>query len=83
MLLNRNVGGAGGGAAAGAGKESASFKNLKDQLAKPKPASLSHILGPTVDAKKSAGHFLNQQRGGHQQTQGGFNKTGVPRRTNG
>lgn len=83
MLLNRAVAGDAPTAAAQPGKESSTFKNLKDQLAKPKPAGLSHILGPTVDAKKSASNFLNQQRGGHNQTQGGFNKTGVPRRTNG
>jgi hypothetical protein len=80
MLLNRAV--AGDAPTPAAGKESASFKNFKDQIAKPKSASLNHLLGPTVDAKKSTNHFPNQQRG-HNQTQGGFNKTGVPRRTNG
>ena len=80
MLLNRP---ASEGAQAGAGKESSTFKNLKDQLAKPKPASLSNLFGPTGDQKKGSGHFnLNQQKG-HNQTFGGMNKTGVPRRTNG
>jgi hypothetical protein len=55
---------------------------MKEQLAKPKPAGLSHLLG-TSGAKKKAGPAfnLNQQRG-HNQTFGGTN-TGVPRRTNG
>ena len=86
MLLNRpasddtqvNQGEAGGPA-----KESAAFKNLKDQIAKPKPASLSNLFGSSLDQKKSGGHFnLNQQKG-HNQTFGGMNKAGVPRRTNG
>jgi DnaK suppressor protein len=81
-LLNRAISGGGAAQAAQGGKESASFKNFKDQIAKPKSASLSNLLGPAVDAKKSASTFLDQQRG-HNQTQGGFNKTGVPRRTNG
>jgi hypothetical protein len=83
MLLNRP---ASEGATSGTGdsaKESATFKNLKDQLANPKPASLSNLFGPSSDQKKSGGHFnLNQQKG-HNQTFGGMNKTGVPRRTNG
>ena len=83
MLLNRP---ASEGATSGTGdsaKESATFKNLKDQLANPKPASLSNLFGPSGDQKKSGGHFnLNQQKG-HNQTFGGMNKTGVPRRTNG
>ena len=83
MLLNRP---ASEGAPSGTGdsaKESATFKNLKDQLANPKPASLSNLFGPSGDQKKSGGHFnLNQQKG-HNQTFGGMNKTGVPRRTNG
>ncbi|HSI33639.1 MAG: hypothetical protein ACAI43_05005 [Phycisphaerae bacterium] len=62
--------------------ESAAFKNMKEQLAKPKPAGLG-IFGTTGGAKKSGGpSFLNQSKG-HNQTYGGFNKTGVPRRTNG
>lgn len=70
-------------AAAPKKEESAAFKNLKDQLAKPKPASLSHLLGGGAAAKKAGPHFnLNQQRG-HNQTFNAFNKTGVPRRTNG
>lgn len=64
-------------------EESSTFKNLKDQLAKPKPASLSHLLGGGAAAKKAGPQFnLNQQRG-HNQTFNAFNKTGVPRRTNG
>jgi hypothetical protein len=65
------------------GKESSAFKNLKDQLAKPKPAGLSNLFGPTGDQKKGGGHFNLHQQRGHNQTFGGMNKTGVPRRTNG
>jgi hypothetical protein len=85
MLLNRAVSGESGGTpAAGQApkQETSTFRNLKDQLAKPKSAGLNQILGPSGEQKKSTSHFLNQQRG-HNQTQGGFNKTGVPRRTNG
>ena len=49
MLLNRP---ASEGAPSGTGdsaKESAAFKNLKDQIAKPKPASLSNLFGPSGD----------------------------------
>jgi hypothetical protein len=63
-------------------KESSTFKNLKEQLARPKPSGLGGLLGPVGGEKKSSGHFFNQQKG-HNQTYGGFNKTGVPRRTNG
>jgi hypothetical protein len=81
MLLNRPA--AEGAAHTEPGKESSTFKNLKDQLAKPKPSGLSNLFGPTGDQKKGSGHFnLNQQKG-HNQTFGGMNKTGVPRRTNG
>jgi hypothetical protein len=64
--------------------ESSTFKQLKEQLAHPKPAALSHLLGTNGGQKKSGGGpgFLNQQKG-HNQTFGGFNKAGVPRRTNG
>jgi hypothetical protein len=66
-----------------AGKaETSTFKNLKEQIAKPKSAALANIMGTHGEQKKGASHFMNQQRG-HNQTQGGFNKTGVPRRTNG
>jgi hypothetical protein len=63
-------------------KESGAFKNFKEQIAKPKPASLSNIFGPATDLKKSGGHFNINQQKGHGQTFGGLNK-GVPRRTNG
>lgn len=62
--------------------ETSTFKNLKEQIANPKSAALSNIMGTHGEQKKGASHFMNQQRG-HNQTQGGFNKTGVPRRTNG
>jgi hypothetical protein len=63
-------------------RESSTFKNLKEQLARPKPAGLGGLLGPVGGEKKQSGHFFNQQKG-HNQTYGGFNKAGVPRRTNG
>jgi hypothetical protein len=62
--------------------ESSAFKNLKEQIAKPKSAALANLMGTPGEQKKGTSHFMNQQRG-HNQTQGGFNKTGVPRRTNG
>lgn len=62
--------------------ETSAFKNFKDQIANPKSAALNSIMGTSGEQKKGASHFMNQQRG-HNQTQGGFNKTGVPRRTNG
>ena len=45
--------------------------------------ALNNLFGPTGDAKKSSGHFNLHQQKGHNQTFGGMNKTGVPRRTNG
>jgi hypothetical protein len=82
MLRNRSViEGAAQGAQA-EGKESAAFKNLKDQLAKPKPTGLSGLFGPAGEQKKSGGGFNPNQQRGHNQTFGGM-KTGVPRRTNG
>jgi hypothetical protein len=80
MLRNREML---GGASQQAGKtETSTFKNLKEQIAKPKSAALANIMGTGGEQKKGVSHFMNQQRG-HNQTQGGFNKTGVPRRTNG
>lgn len=64
-------------------EESSTFKNLKDQLARPKPASLSHLLGGGAAAKKAGPQFNMNQQKGHNQTFNAFNKTGVPRRTNG
>lgn len=79
MLLNRPA----APAAPQPNKESSAFKNLKDQLAKPKPTGLSNLFGPAADQKKAAGHFNLHQQKGHNQTFGGLNKSGVPRRTNG
>ncbi|MDB5319019.1 MAG: Histone H1-like nucleoprotein [Phycisphaerales bacterium] len=64
-------------------KESSTFKNLKEQLANPKPTGLGNLFGPAGDQKKSGGHFSSHQEKGHNQTFGGLNKSGVPRRTNG
>lgn len=64
-------------------KESGAFKNFKEQIANPKPSGLSNLFGPGGDMKKSGGHFNVHQQKGHNQTFGGMNKTGVPRRTNG
>jgi hypothetical protein len=69
-------------AAQSGGKETSAFKSMKDQLAKPK-SGLSNILGIGNDLKKGGGHFNAHQQKGHNQTFGGMNKTGVPRRTNG
>ena len=63
--------------------ESSTFKHMKEQLAHPRPASLTNLLGPVGGQKKSGGNFFGNQQKGHNQTFGGFNKTGVPRRTNG
>jgi hypothetical protein len=87
MLLNRDKAtpAADEQPAAPAKPHSSTIKNIKEQLAKPKPAALSHLLGGAGGPKKSGGggfNFLNRQKG-HNQTYGGFNKTGVPRRTNG
>lgn len=81
MLINRPVLENAGDAPAQ--KESSTFKNLKEQLAHPKPTGLGNLFGPSGDSKKSGGHFSAHQEKGHNQTFGGLNKTGVPRRTNG
>jgi hypothetical protein len=81
MLLNRPAEGA--ATAGGAGKESAAFKSMKEQLAKPKPTGLSGLFGAGGGEKKSSSHNILNQQKGHNQTFGGMNKAGVPRRTNG
>jgi hypothetical protein len=80
MLANRDMV---ENANAPAKEESSTFKNLKEQLAKPKPTGLGGLFGPTGDQKKSGSQFNPNQQRGHNQTFGGFNKAGVPRRTNG
>jgi hypothetical protein len=80
MLVNRPAASA-GPAGDKPKQETSAFKNMKDQLAK-KTTGMGHLFGPASDNKKGGNHFTNQQKG-HNQTQGGFNKTGVPRRTNG
>jgi len=82
MLINRETIES-AGAAAPPAKESGAFKNFKEQIARPKPSGLSNLFGPGSDMKKSGGHFNVHQQKGHNQTFGGMNKTGVPRRTNG
>jgi hypothetical protein len=86
MVFNRPVVEGSGGASSlpeQPAKESSTFKNLKDQLANPKPTGLGNLFGSAGDQKKSGGHFNPHQEKGHNQTFGGMNKTGVPRRTNG
>jgi hypothetical protein len=82
MLLARPAEATDQAAAPQANKESSTFKNLKEQLAKPKPAALGNLFGHGGGEKKFGGHNFNQQKG-HNQTFGGINKAGVPRRTNG
>jgi RNA polymerase primary sigma factor len=84
MLLARPEEAATGGQApAPAEKESSTFKNMKEQLAKPKPAGLGNLFGPTGGEKKFGNQGFSNQQKGHNQTFGGINKAGVPRRTNG
>lgn len=73
----------GGDAQAAPTQESQTFKNMKQQLAHPRPTGLGGLLGPAGDAKKSAAHNILGQQRGHNQTFSAANRTGVPRRTNG
>jgi hypothetical protein len=83
MLINRETIESAEAAPPPTAKESGAFKNFKEQIARPKPSGLSNLFGPGSDMKKSGGHFNVHQQKGHNQTFGGMNKTGVPRRTNG
>ena len=84
-VVHRNLLGEGAGdasAAPGAPKaESASFKQLKQGFSK--PAALNNLFGAGGIEKKSNAPFTGNNSKFHTQTQGGFNKTGVPRRTGG
>ncbi len=77
------------GGAYSAGKESASFKQLKDSLAHPASAGLDSVLDKTAlpSSKKSSTPFTGPKSvgaGGRNQTFGAdVNRTGVPRRTSG
>jgi len=84
-VVHRNLLGEGAGdptPASGAPKpESASFKQLKQGFTK--PAALNNLFGAGGIEKKSNTPFTGGGSKYHNQTQGGFNKTGVPRRTAG
>ena len=67
--------------------ESSTFRNLKESLGKPSPASLGGILGTGGGQKKFSPHFGGGKQSGpgtRNQTFGAdVNRTGVPRRTSG
>ncbi len=83
------VAGLGPTGAYSAGKESASFKHLKDSLAHPASAGLDSLLDKTAlpNSRKSNVPFTGPKTGGgsgRNQTFGAdVNRTGVPRRTSG
>ena len=90
MILNRAVGGSGAAPPAGAGpqpakKESASFKQLKQNIAKPAASGPGGILSNATTQKKAGNlPFGGGQQKGHQQVFGAdVNRAGVPRRTGG
>lgn len=62
-------------------KESAGFQQLKQGLNK--PSALGGLLGPAGGQKKSNQNFGPGGANFRNQTTGGFNRTGVPRRTSG
>lgn len=85
MLGNRNLlGPATPPAEAGLGQESAAFKQLKQNLNKPKLSdNLLDSTGGDIGQKRPNLPHQFQRQVGHNQTIGHFNKTGVPRRTPG
>ena len=89
MILNRAAGGGAsptpsGGMAQQSRKESAGFKQLKQNLAKPSGTGPGGILSNPSLQKKSSQPFGGPQQKGHNQTFGAdVNRTGVPRRTGG
>lgn len=90
MILNRAVGGSGGSSSSGGTsqpqkKESASFKQLKQNIAKPAPSGPGGILSNATTQKKAGNlPFGGGQQKGHNQTFGAdVNRAGVPRRTGG
>lgn len=65
-------------------RESSSFKQLKESLAKPAAQGPSSFLHSTAPPKKSNLPFGGRNQVGHNQTFGAdVNRTGVPRRTGG
>jgi hypothetical protein len=78
------AGGTGAAGAAGTtGQESSTFKQLKQGLTGKQAPGIGGMLGTPPEQKRS-----NQNYGGggpnfRNQTTGGFNKLGVPRRTSG
>lgn len=84
MLAHRAATGAPAASAeTSAGRESSSFQKLKNNLTNP-AAGLSNILGGETGQKKSHNAFgPNQQVNRGQNSGGGANRLGVPRRTSG
>jgi len=69
-----------------AGKESGSFKNLKDSFKKPAAGAgdLLHKLVSPTGRNDSLHNVLGKNQGGFKANTGGFqSRGGVPRRTNG
>jgi hypothetical protein len=64
-------------------QESANFKQLKQGLNKPTGHALGNLFVPTTGQKKSNLPFGGGAQSFRNQTPGGLNKTGVPRRTSG
>jgi 3-oxoacyl-ACP reductase-like protein len=67
-------------------KESSTFKNLKNNIAKPHLASMDNVLNSTgnISGQKSNLPFSQTNQKGHNQTYGAdVNRAGVPRRTPG
>jgi hypothetical protein len=92
MILNRATGASAASASAGAAsaqnqpqkKESAAFKQLKQNIARPAASGPGGILSNPISQKKSNQPFGGQQQKGHNQTFGAdVNRAGVPRRTGG
>jgi hypothetical protein len=85
MVANRSVlGGAGGSASGGQAKESSSFRQLKESLAKPGAQNLGGILGTgPVQQKKAQAHGPDRQVGRNQTFGADVNRASVPRRTGG
>lgn len=66
-----------------AAPESASFKQFKQNATSPGAKGIADLLPHPEGARKPTMPFTGRDQRGHAQTQSGFNKTGVPRRTNG
>ncbi len=63
--------------------ESSGFRQLKESIHKPAAGGIGNLTSHVADQKKSNQPFSGGKQVGHNQTIGGANRRGLPRRTSG